>query len=366
MRARYKWPGGTGIITLGDDATLGDVVKELTTRTLVTNFGIKFGPPTAMKDLDMTETDQLAKSLGIHGETLTLVPREERPFPSKQSIGEEHSFRAEHHGEQKLEPHEVNVPWGSREGTLLLRVMPSDNSCLFTAFGGALPQQVPASKLRQMMAEYIRQHPDVYTEAVLGVPPEQYCRSIMNPDRWGGGIELTVLSNIFDIRICTYDVETQNLIPFGEGKRDQCILVYSGIHYDRISFSYSDYPYTDPMLPPEMDRTTWPIEDVEVLAKAQELVGKLHMAHYFTNMDGLVLKCDVAGCGWIGSGQAAGQKHAEATGHGQLSEVVDTRAGAILRRCNARGCDFMGQGDNAARQHSRDTGHKSYLVIEDS
>ncbi|OAA81902.1 Ovarian tumor, otubain [Akanthomyces lecanii RCEF 1005] len=296
MRTRYKWPGGTGIITLGDDATLGDVVKELTSKTFLTDFGIKFGPPTAMKALDMSRVNQSAKEIGIHGETLTIVPNEKRPPPSRQSTGED---RRERHQAQQKRPQDINVPWDVRDGTLVLRVMPSDNSCLFTAFGGALPQQ------------------------------------------------------------------TQNLISFGEGKRDQCILVYSGIHYDRIAFSYSEHPYTDPTLPPEMDRTTWPVEDEEVLIKAKDLVGKLHGAHYFTNMDGLVLKCNVAGCGWIGSGQADGQRHAEETGHTQLSEIIDTQTEAVLRKCNVRGCDFIGQGDSAARQHSQDTRHDSYSVIED-
>ena len=132
-----------------------------------------------------------------------------------------------------------------------------------------------------------------------------------------------------------------------------------------MAFSYSEYPYTDPTLPPEMDRTTWPVEDEEVLIKAKDLVGKLHGAHYFTNMDGLVLKCDVAGCGWIGSGQADGRRHAEETGHAQLSEIIDTQTDAVLRKCDIRGCDFIGQGDSAARQHSQDTGHESYSVIED-
>lgn len=365
MRARYKWPGGTGIITIGDDATLGDVVKELTAKTLLTNFGIKFGPPNAMKALDMNRTDQTARDLGLHGEMLTLVPHNERRSSSRQSISAERSLRPESERSQKMGSHDVKVPWSARDGTLLLRIMPSDNSCLFTAFGGALPQQVLPSKLRQMMADYIQEHADVYSEAILGVPPQQYCQAITDPDRWGGGIELSILSSIFDIKICTYDVETQNIISFGEGKRDQCILVYSGIHYDRIAFSYSEYPYTDAMLPPEMDRTTWPVEDEEVLTKAAELVGKLHGAHYFTNMDGLVLKCDVDGCGWIGSGQAEGQRHAEETGHTQLSEIVDTQTDAILRKCNMRGCEFIGQGDSAARRHSHDTGHENYSVIED-
>lgn len=57
------------------------------------------------------------------------------------------------------------------------------------------------------MADYITQHPDVYSEAVLGSSPSQYCRSIQDPDRWGGGIELSILSAIFDIQICTFDVQ---------------------------------------------------------------------------------------------------------------------------------------------------------------
>ena len=58
-----------------------------------------------------------------------------------------------------------------------------------------------------MMAEYIAEHSDIYNEAILGCPPAEYCRSIQDPDRWGGGIELSILSTIFDIQICTFDVQ---------------------------------------------------------------------------------------------------------------------------------------------------------------
>lgn len=85
--------------------------------------------------------------------------------------------------------------------------MPSDNSCLFTAFGGALQDQIPAQQLRRMMADFIVQNPEDYSEAVLGSSPSQYCRSIQDPDRWGGGIELSILSSIFNIQICTFDVQ---------------------------------------------------------------------------------------------------------------------------------------------------------------
>jgi ubiquitin thioesterase OTU1 len=101
---------------------------------------------------------------------------------------------------------------------VVLRIMPSDNSCLFTAFGGALPTQIPAPRLRKMMADFIAEHPGEYTEAVLGSSPAQYSRSIQDPDRWGGGIELSILSSIFDIEICTFDVQasSQQSVPMRE------------------------------------------------------------------------------------------------------------------------------------------------------
>ncbi|KAH7122848.1 hypothetical protein EDB81DRAFT_221171 [Dactylonectria macrodidyma] len=355
MRARYKGPAGTGIIEAPDSATVQDIVEELRARTGIDRFIIKYGPPMAMRTLDLGQGGEIARSIGLHGETLTIVPEEAPPVP----------VAAQARTQPSEKPDDTNVPWPGREGTLLLRVMPSDNSCLFTAFGGALPKQIPAQQLRAMMADYITQHPDVYSEAVLGSPVSQYCRSIQDPDRWGGGIELSILSAIFDIQICTFDVQAQNLINFGEDKRDRCVLVYSGIHYDRVAFSYSDSPYNTTTLPPEMDRTVWPTDDDEVLQKTEELVRKLNAAHYYTDTEGLVLRCDVPGCDWIGSGQLEGRKHAEQTGHVDLSEIQDIEGDSVLRSCDTPGCDFIGQGDRAIRQHSTDTGHERSSVIPD-
>lgn len=159
--------------------------------------------------------------------------------------------------------------------------------------------------------------------------------------------------------------KAQNLINFGEEKRDRCILVYSGIHYDRVAFSYSEYPYNNPTLPPEMDRTVWPIDDDQVLERTQELVSKLNKAHYYTDTEGLVLRCDVPGCDWIGSGQLEGRKHAELTGHVDMSEIKDSEDDNVLRRCDTPGCDFMGQGDRVMRQHTADTTHGQFSIIPD-
>ncbi|CAM1503734.1 Fc.00g013250.m01.CDS01 [Cosmosporella sp. VM-42] len=365
MRTRYKGPAGTGIVEIPDDATVQALFDELKARTGIRSFTIKYGPPTAMRTIEPSQRSEVARSLGLHGETLTIVPDEARPVTPPETKTVQPSKPKPQPAPANDGPEEVNVPWPEREGTLLLRVMPSDNSCLFTAFGGALPKQIPAQQLRRMMADYITEHSDVYSEVVLGSSPRQYCHSIQDPDRWGGGIELSILSAIFDIQICTFDVQAQNLINFGEQKRDRCILVYSGIHYDRVAFSYSDYPHNTTTLPPDMDRTVWPTGDDEVLQQTQELVRKLNAGHYYTDTEGLVLKCDVPGCDWIGSGQVEGRKHAEQTGHIELSEIRDVEGDNVLRRCDEAGCDFIGQGDRAFRQHRLDTGHQRSSIIPD-
>lgn len=152
---------------------------------------------------------------------------------------------------------------------------------------------------------------------------------------------------------------------FGENKRDRCILVYSGIHYDRVAFTYSEAPHKIVSLPPEMDRTLWPTDDDEVLQKTQELVKGLHQSHYYTDTEGLILRCEVPGCDWIGSGQAEGSKHAQQTGHFELCEIRDTEEDNVLRRCDIPGCDFMGQGERAIRRHTADTGHERFSIIPD-
>lgn len=114
-----------------------------------------------------------------------------------------------------------------------------------------------------------------------------------------------------------------------------------------------------------MDRTTWPTDDNEVLEKTQQLVSKLNAAHYYTDTEGLILRCDVPGCDWIGNGQLEGRKHAEQTGHTDMSEIRDTEEDNILRRCDAFGCDFMGQGAAALNRHTVDTGHSQFSIIPD-
>lgn len=86
--------------------------------------------------------------------------------------------------------------------------MADDNSCLFTAFGGAVQIDDPSAKLRGEIAKYIEVHPDVYTKVILdNMEPSRYIKRLLDTDSWGGAIEMGILSEIFDIQICSIDVE---------------------------------------------------------------------------------------------------------------------------------------------------------------
>jgi ubiquitin thioesterase OTU1 len=87
--------------------------------------------------------------------------------------------------------------------------MPDDNSCLFRAFGTAvLPgDDLTMTELRSLVASAIQADRETYTKVVLEQEPDQYCRWIQTEDAWGGAIELTILSQHFDIEICSIDVQ---------------------------------------------------------------------------------------------------------------------------------------------------------------
>jgi len=214
------------------------------------------------------------------------------------------------------------LPLPDRGATLVLRVMPDDNSCLFRAFGTAvLPgDDQSMTELRSLVASTIQEQSDVYTQVVLEQKPDDYCRWIQTEEAWGGGIELSILSKFFDIEICSIDVQSLRVDKFNEGRPTRCILVYSGIHYDTIVQSPSDPPYTKADSPPEFDRRIWDDDDDEILIKAQELCQKLQARHYYTDTGGMAIKCNE--CGWIGYGEKQAAGHAQQTNHYDMAELT--------------------------------------------
>lgn len=80
----------------------------------------------------------------------------------------------------------------------------------------------------------------------------------------------------------------------------------------------------DLSLPVDFDEVKWDTYNDAVLTMAQKLAKQLKDKHYFTDTTDFVLRCDVAGCGWIGAGMVEGSKHMKETGHSALSEMEIT------------------------------------------
>ncbi len=47
---------------------------------------------------------------------------------------------------------------------------------------------------RRVIAETVAGDPEEYSEAFLGKPNKEYCAWIKDPQKWGGAIELSILS----------------------------------------------------------------------------------------------------------------------------------------------------------------------------
>ncbi|KAK5709747.1 ubiquitin-specific protease otu1 [Elasticomyces elasticus] len=222
-------------------------------------------------------------------------------------------------GDVESDPPEIPVPL--LDGVMVLRVMPDDNSCMFRALSSAVLGSAldGMTELRSVVAQTIQANPELYTEGMLEKPPSDYCQWIQREDSWGGGIELSILSQHFDIEICSLNVQDLRVDRFNEGRRTRCIVVYSGIHYDVCAVS----PFAG--ADGEFDRKVFDVVRSEgkemdggALKAARELCKVLQGRHYFTDTHGFEISCGE--CGQKGKGQMWAVEHARGTGHSSFKE----------------------------------------------
>ncbi|KAF7323118.1 OTU-like cysteine [Mycena chlorophos] len=204
------------------------------------------------------------------------------------------------------------------EGSFLVhRVVPDDNSCLFSSVALIFEQDMSkAPSMRKIVAEGIRKDPETYNEAILGMPPQQYIAKIQQPSAWGGAIELGILAAHYNAEIASIDVETGRVDQFAPGAdrtaENRCIILYSGIHYDAATLA----PMAD--APAEWHQTLFPTRNANVLAAGKKLADILRAKRKFTNTATFDLKCEQCGVGL--KGEKGAQAHAKETGHTRFGE----------------------------------------------
>lgn len=323
MRLRVRGPSGQSTITLDDSATVQDLRGQIAEKTGITSFDVKYGYPDLKPlDLDRFQPTQLLTETGVNlnGEQLIVAQRESAaPPPAQQPPPPSEPESAMKPEKTADDPPEIASP--EHGGTFVLRVMPDDNSCLFRAVGAAVMGDMDTMvELRSIIAGAIQSNPTEYTAAILGKKPDEYCRWIQNEDSWGGAIELKILSEYFNIEICSIDVQTLHMFQFNEGASTRCIVVYSGIHYDVLALCPSDPPHTHANLFAPNDTKIFDAADPVVLEKAKEMCRVLQSKHYYTDTAGFLVRCNT--CGGTFTGEKGAAKHAAETGHYDFGEAA--------------------------------------------
>lgn len=366
MRFRVRGPEGQSVVSLSDDATVGELNDRITKETSLSSFEIKVGYPPKILDLDQVNTKKTLSDLGVklHGEQLLVAARgppivEDHVKNETEQKGSgtviSQSSSQPQAGSSRLavingntassstpifstsdlipasspaakalpaanlswnrkptnDPPEIILP--DRGGTLLLRIMPDDNSCLFRAVTTAIMPELDAmNELRSIVAQTIQSNPETYSKAVLdNKDPDEYCRWIQSEDAWGGQIELNIISHHFDVEICSIDVQGLRIDRYNEGRPKRCIVVYSGIHYDTIALNPFDSS-------PESDKKMFDTADDVILASALELCQMLKGKGYYTDTAAFKIRCKQCGATCIG--EIGATEHASQTGHYNFDE----------------------------------------------
>lgn len=217
-----------------------------------------------------------------------------------------------------------SVPSGPRpqlsttKGQLMRKVVPANNSCLFTSVHYVMENGVfdldCQKSMRELIAKTVRTDPSTFNEAILGKKNSAYCDWIRNPTSWGGSIECMILSKHYKCEICVVDIRTSRIDRFGEdcSYPVRVFIIYDGIHFDPL--------YLETIVNGKAQvQTRFSTEDDIVMMQATELALDARRSHQFTDVANFKLKCLV--CQQPLKGQKAAQEHAEQTGHINFGEL---------------------------------------------
>ncbi|KAH7622861.1 hypothetical protein Ndes2526B_g02143 [Nannochloris sp. 'desiccata'] len=205
------------------------------------------------------------------------------------------------------------------DGTAIVRrIVADDNSCLFSAVGYvAKGGRGAASSLRSIVAQAVLADPFEWNEAVLGKDPTEYAAWITDSRRWGGAIELSILSKHLKKEIAAFDIQTERVDIYGQGEgyAERVMLVYDGLHYDALAVA-AGVGTAESRDVVSMAITSAKLE--VVMAGAARLVAKAHKSRQFTDTANFTLRCGVCKIGLKGEKEAV--MHAQSTGHQNFTE----------------------------------------------
>ena len=199
-------------------------------------------------------------------------------------------------------------------GVLIRKVVPANNSCLFTSVHYVMENgdfNLDCQKsMRELIAKTVKKDPETFNEAILGKKNSEYCEWIKNSTSWGGCIEVNILSKYYKCEICVVDIQTGRIDRFGEDclYPSRVFIIYDGIHFDPLHLEIDSNKV----------QTKFSTQDDRIMADALRLAKEAKNARQFTDVNNFKLKC--LSCYEPLAGQTAAQSHAEKTGHINFGE----------------------------------------------
>jgi len=324
LRVRYE--GGQGVVK-GLDSE--DSVEKLISHSLEAlgigdqqEAAIKLLSGFPPKPLDISDRDKSISSIGVKsGDTIIFqissVPKEaEAPSPNTSTRKSPSPLQETASSTPTSDvSHKKLKTTDSSQTKLHRKVVPADNSCLFTSINycmsGCVVPSENSSFMREVIASVVGSDTEKFSDVFLGKPNADYCTWIMGKDAWGGAIEVQILAEYFQVQIVVVDTISGCTTIFGEALNfpSRMVLIYDGIHYDPLYYSAPD----------GTTQTVHPTSDTSILEKAKVTAEEAKAAHNYTDTAGFTLKCLV--CGFRMKGETEAQKHAKTTSHTNFSEV---------------------------------------------
>jgi ubiquitin thioesterase OTU1 len=205
------------------------------------------------------------------------------------------------------------------QGILTRKVVPANNSCLFTSIDLLKEQRSTvnlesAKPMRELIATIVHSDKNTYSSAMLGKANKDYCKWIKSNDSWGGAIEISILSKYYNMEIDVVDTQSGRIDRFGEDQNyiNRILVIYDGIHYDPLLLES-----LDPSRPTY--KYIFPTSDDSILVQAQEIANEAMSSRQFTDVNQFALRCLV--CQKCLTGQVEAQAHANSTGHINFGEL---------------------------------------------
>jgi len=322
IKLRLRHPKGVSSLDINPEDPITELQQTIFSMTEIapSSQELKVGyPPQSMvaipslpiSSLGLRNGDQLivVASSNQTARTASVPQKVDQSNPNKPNVSVPAFEPKRQSRKEAKSPEQVSIP----DGFLVHRVVPDDNSCLFSSIGILFEQDMKAApRLRKVVVDAIKKDPDNYSDAVLGRPREEYMDTISKPSAWGGAIELAIFADYYQTEISSFDVETGRCDRFGQGRDNRAILLYSGIHYDAVSLA----PMQD--APLDFHQTIYPVSNDSIFNGAQKMAGLLRDKKAFTNTATFTLKCERCGQGLTGEKEA--RVHASQTGHVEFGE----------------------------------------------